>query len=323
MKAVKWIALGLLIALIISGAALQPVSHRETQYFFDTVITLTVYGRQGKQAAAAAMERIGELDRLLSAYREDSDIGRINRAPHGTPVTVSEETYRLIARALEFSAMTDGLFDVTLKPVSDLWGIGTEHARVPEDAEIADALLKIGWEAVRLSENPFTVTLEKEGMALDLGGIAKGYAADEAARVLREQGAENACLDLGGNVVVMGEMPLGLTDSIASRRRSRPFTIGIQEPDAARGVAAEQFEMDDGCVVTSGDYERYFEQDGMRYHHIFDPRTGRPADGGVRSATVIGKDAAAADALSTVFFILGNDADGKWQDYYDRTVFLQ
>ncbi len=322
MKAIKYIAAVLLAVLIIGGFAMQPASYQQTQYYLDTVITLTAYGRQGKQAVEAAMERIRQIDSLMSAYREDSDIGRVNQAPFGTAVPVSEETYRLLCRAQEFSKLTDGLFDFTLKPLSDLWGIGTDHARVPEETEIQEALAKTGWEFVRLSDNPYSVTLEKEGMALDLGGIAKGYASEEAARVLREHGVENACLDLGGNIVVMGQMPLGWMDCLIQRRRLRPFLIGIQDPNEPRGTVGKELEIADGCVVTSGDYERYFEQDGVRYHHIFDPRTGRPAESGVRSATVVGSDATAADALSTVFFILGEEAEGKWQEYYDEVIFL-
>lgn len=325
MKRLQYAAAALLILLILfGGAAMQPKSCRETVYSLDTVITLTAYGKNAKSGIRAAIDRIEEIDEKMSAYKAESDIGRINSALCGTPVAVSGETFSLLCRAQEFSRMTDGLFDFTLKPLADLWGIGTEHPRVPSQEEIDAALAKTGWESVHLSEDSQTVTLEKEGMGLDLGGIAKGYASEEAARVLKEHGVENACLDLGGNVVVIGKKPLGLFDSIRNGGKFLPFTVGIQEPGAARGQICRKLTMEeDGCVVTSGDYERYFEENGVRYHHIFDPRTGRPAAGGVRSATVIGTDATAADALSTVFFILGNDADGRWKEYYRDTFFVR
>lgn len=323
MKAVKYIALGVLLLMLVSQIAFEPKKYEETQFCLDTVVTLTVYGNGAKNAAESAMERIEEIERKFSAYRTDSEISKINNAPYGTAVRVDDEVYRLIERAIEFSRMTDGAFDITLKPVSDLWGIGTEKERVPQPWEIASALEKTGWENVVLSDNAHEVTLKKEGMALDLGGIAKGYASDEAARVLRECGIKNACLDLGGNIVVMGEMPLGFMDMMRFGSRTRPFTIGIQEPDASRGSVLKTVTVNDACVVTSGDYERYFEQNGARYHHIFDPKTGLPAKSGVRSATVIAKDAATADALSTAFFVLGNDVQGKWEEYYDEVIFAK
>lgn len=324
MKWMKYTATTLLLLLIISGVVMQPKSCRETIYSLDTVITITAYGKNAKEGVRAAISRIEEIDAKMNAYNVDSDIGRVNAAKYGVAVSISEETFTLLQRAQEFSKITDGLFDFTLKPLTDLWGIGTEHAYVPTQTEIEEALLKTGWEFVHLSEDSFSVTLEKEGMGLDVGAIAKGYASDEAARVLRENGVENACLDLGGNVVVIGKRPLGLLDSIKNGGYYLPFTVGIQDPHAPRGQIYRKVTMqEDGCVVTSGDYERYFEESGVRYHHIFDPRTGRPADSGVHSATVIARDGTAADALSTVFFILGNDAEGKWQEYYQEVVFVK
>ncbi len=321
MKTVRRVLSVLIILLIVLGVSMTPGVEKKTAYYFDTVITLTVYGNNRTAATKAAMDRIAKLDRLMSAYRTDSDVAKINRAPAGTPTRVSREVYEVISRALFFSKATEGVFDITLKPVTDLWGIGTENPHIPEETELRSALEKTGWEFVRLSENPYAVTLEKEGMALDLGAIAKGYAADEATRVLKEYGIENACLDLGGNIVVMGKKPLGFLEGITTGGFSRPFSVGIQDPDAPRGSAARVIEVTDACVVSSGDYERYFEKDGKRYHHIFDATSGRPAESTVRSATVVAKNATDADVLSTVFFILGEEARGQWGEYYTEVLF--
>ncbi len=322
MKALRYIALSILFIFIILQITFSPAKHVKTEYCLDTLITLTAYGRGADKALDAAAERIREIDEKMSAYNSKSEIYKLNNAPSGAAVKVSEETYKLLSRALEFSRITDGIFDITLKPLTDLWGIGTENAKVPTDDKIDEALLKTGWESVELSGDDYSVTLKKEGMALDLGAIAKGYAADEAARVLKEAGIKNACLDLGGNIYVMGKMPLGLFDMIKFGSRTRAFMIGIQAPDEPRGSAEKVVSVENGCVVTSGDYERYFEVGGVRYHHIFDPRTGRPAESKVRSATVLAQDATAADALSTVFFILGDSAEGKWAEYYDEVIFI-
>ncbi len=323
MKAVKYIALALLIAMIISHIAFEPKKCEKTQFCLDTIVTLTAYGKGADKAIDKAFNRIGEIEQKFSAYLKNSEIYKINNSPYDTFVEVDEEVYYLISRALELSDMTEGAFDITLKPVSDLWGIGTENEKVPTGEEIESALRKTGWQNVVLDKNTYSVKLEKEGMALDLGGIAKGYASDEAARVLSECGIKNACLDLGGNIVVRGEMPLGLFESIKYGKRSRPFTIGIQEPDSPRGQSGQPVTVENGCVVTSGDYERFFEKDGERYHHIFDPKTGMPAKSGVRSATVIAKDGTTADALSTAFFVIGNDAEGKYKEHYETVIFAK
>ncbi|MBR5156396.1 MAG: FAD:protein FMN transferase [Clostridia bacterium] len=323
MKAVKYIAFALLAALIVSHIAFEPKKCEKTQFCLDTVVTLTAYGKGADKAIDKAFNRINEIEQKFSAYLKNSEIYKINHSPYNTFVKVDKEVFDLIERAIMFSDITDGAFDITLKPISDLWGIGTKNEKVPTDEEIKSALDKTGWRDVVLDKNTYAVKLKKEGMALDLGGIAKGYASDEAARVLGECGIKNACLDLGGNIVVRGEMPLGLFESIKCGKRSRPFTIGIQEPDAPRGESGQPVTVENGCVVTSGDYERFFEKDGERYHHIFDPKTGMPAKSGVRSATVIAKDGAVADALSTAFFVIGNDASGKYKEYYETVIFAK
>lgn len=293
----------LLAAGLAAGRIFSPAPHEKTVYALDTILRLTAYGPAAPAALDAAEQRLREIESKLSAYREDSQIYRLN---NGQTDRVDEEVFGVLSRALDVCAQTGGRFDITVKPLVDVWNINTDAPRVPSQAEIDAALACVGYQYVRLSPGDNRVEFLKPGMGIDLGGVAKGYAGDEAARVLREHGVEHACLDLGGNVTVMGGMPQSLPERALRLFRggnTRPFRVGIQQPGAARGSVARTVELTDGCVVTSGDYERYFEQDGVRYHHILDPRTGWPADTGVRSVTVIAGDGLLADCLSTAIFV--------------------
>lgn len=309
MKYVRYIVAAVLLILIVTGVSVQQAKSSETAYLLDTIIQVTAYGVGKSEAVRAAVSRIEEIDATFSAYREGSEIDKINSAPAGTPVQVSEEVYGLIRRANHFSELTGGAFDITVKPLVDLWGIGTDHARVPAPEEIQNTLAAVGYQYVELDDAARAVTLRKNGMGLDLGAIAKGYASDEAVRVLKEHGVKNAYLDLGGNIATIGGKPQALGEILTGKGLRRNFTVGIQNPDGARGEIAETVEMplSGGVVVTSGDYERFFEQDGVRYHHILDPRTGYPARSGLRSATVVRENGAEADALATSVFILGRE----------------
>ena len=186
--------------------------------------------------------------------------------PAIAPVAVSADTYSVIREAVAISRLGDGRFDLTVGPLVRLWGIGTDDARVPSPAEITAALGLVGWRDVELSEPDATVFLRRPGMAIDLGAIAKGYAADEAAAVLAAKGVKAALVDLGGNVLTLGAKPDG-----------SPWRIGLQDPDPSvpRGSHIGIIEFEGSrSVVTSGTYERYFVRDGVRYHHLLDTATG-------------------------------------------------
>jgi len=195
---------------------------------------------------------------------------------------------------------------------------------VPEQAELEKALACVNYKDVLLDKDTQTVTLQKDGMAIDLGGIAKGYCADEAAKVLAQTGVKNAYLDFGGNVVTMGEKPLGLWDRLKFFASSRPFSVGIQDPSGARGQAICVHTADKNfcSVVTSGGYERYFEENGKTYHHILDPKTGRQPQNDFLSVTVIGESSLTCDALSTALFVLGPDGYERASDLCDEVLFV-
>lgn len=296
-------ALGLLVLLISGG--IRPKCHTETAFLMDTVMTITVYGRHGKTAADAAIRRLTELDAMLDAHNPNSELARFNAAPPDTPIAVSRELYMLLERAVDFCEETGGAFDCALLAVSSLWGFGGDAAAMPQPEPLNAALSVSGSRFIELNRSARTVTRLNDTVQLDLGGLAKGYAADEAVRILKEYGIQSACLDLGGNVAVMGGKPFSLWQSLYHRNKTCPFTIGIQKPDAPRGEVADSISLSDGFVVTSGDYERYFEADGMRYHHILDPQTGYPAQTGLKSVTVVAQNGMQADMLSTALFVLG------------------
>jgi len=270
-----------------------PVSRTEIG-LLGTTCTITVYGGGTDQAFDAAFRRIAEIEDGMTVTRDASEVIAVNRAAGVKPVRVSPDTFAVIARGLEFSRLGDGAFDITVGPLVRLWGIGTSAARVPAPREIRDAVARIGWRDVVLSPKESTVFLKRPGMALDLGAIAKGYAADEAARILREHGIANALINLGGNVLTVGAKPDGT-----------PWRIGAQNPEQPRGTHIGIVETGPMAIVTSGSYERYFEVDGKRYHHILDTRTGFPVSNGLSAVMIVTADSMTADGYSTLVFALG------------------
>ena len=261
-------------------------------------LCLRACGGETEAALAAAEDEIYRLDEALSRTREDSAVSRLNSAAGGTPVDVGEELRDLIARALDFSAATDGAFDITLAPVSSAWGFTEDTYRVPEDAELALLLPCVGAEHVHLEEGT-AVSLD-QGTQIDLGAIAKGYASDWMAAIYQEHGITHGIVDLGGNTWVCG-----------GNLEGEPWQIGIQDPARSAGALAGILEASDAFAVTSGGYQRYFEENGQVYHHIIDPATGRPAESGLTSVTVVADGAAGngtmCDALSTALFVMGED----------------
>ncbi|MCX7030749.1 MAG: FAD:protein FMN transferase [Spirochaetes bacterium] len=263
-----------------------------------TLCKITTWG-PAEEAANAAFERILNIDEHMSANRAASEVSRINAAAGTAAVAVSADTFTVIREAVALSRLGDGRFDLTVGPLVNLWGIGTDDARVPAANEIAAARALVGWRDVALSEADSTVFLRRAGMAIDLGAIAKGYAADEAAAVLAAKGVRTALIDLGGNVLTLGAKPDG-----------SPWRIGLQDPDPSvpRGTHIGIIEFEGSfSVVTSGTYERYFVRDGVRYHHLLDTATGMPVENGLVAVTIFTSRSMTADGYSTLVFASGLD----------------
>lgn len=273
-------------------------SETRTVYAMDTVMNLTVYGENAAAALESAEKELHTLDEnTLSRTAEGSELYALNTSNGETVEYGADDILpALIETALTISDATDGAFDPTLAPVLDAWGFTKDLRRVPSADELAALLARTGRGKVALEKTAdgWTVTL-LDGAQLDLGGIAKGYAADVLRAQLEQEGVTSATLDLGGDVFVMGEKSDG-----------SDWRIAVKDPgdtESYLGIVSAS----DAFIVTSGVYERYFEENGVRYHHILDPKTGCPAESGLVSVTVVCKNGAWADALSTACFVLGPD----------------
>ena len=263
-----------------------------------SLITLTAYtsdpGR-AVEAFAPAFAEFHRLEALLTVWRADSDVSRINRAAGGDPVEVAPETLEVVQEAVAMSRLTQGKFDVTFGALSGLWRFDHDQDnKIPSADEIRRRLGRVGWEQIEIDETGRTVRLSRKGARMHLGGIGKGYAVDRAVSILRGKGLTDFMVQAGGDLYVAG------------RKGDRPWRVGIRDPRGDRTTFFAAAEITDATFSTSGDYERFFIKDGRRYHHILDPDLGRPAEG-TRSVSVVAVDATTADALSTGLFILGAD----------------
>jgi thiamine biosynthesis lipoprotein len=285
----------------LSGGGSRLIEYKYEFFSMDTVIMLTLYADSQEVAELASSKAKGEFVRIndLSDRFADknlpnpdvSDVYRINTAG-GQWVKVSGDILFMVKMAVEFGDLSDGAFDVGLGAVSDLWAFRSTP-RVPSGTEIADALFLGNYKDIEIDTEASEIRIN-DGVVLDLGGIAKGYATEMAAIKLREFGIEHGIINAGGNVVAIGAKPDG-----------SPWNIGVRHPRKADGVIAV-IPVVDRAVVTSGDYEKYFEQGGQRYHHILDPETGKPA-GSLASVTILDKSSVRADVLSTACFVLGEE----------------
>lgn len=294
----KKILCALCAFLLLSGCAARK-NAAEVQFFaMDTVMTVTVYGKQAEEAARAVQAEINRLDRLWSRTRADSDVSRINdHAGDGSQVAISPDTAELLTAALEIMEESGGAFNPMLAPVMDAWGFTKEERRVPGRDEL-DELLKLTQDPPQVVcgkqfENA-SACLPLEGQKLDLGGIAKGLATAIGARAAQSYEVDGLLLDLGGNLYTQGRKPDG-----------SDWRVGVKDPQNT-GKLLCTFLLDGRTCATSGGYERYFEENGVTYHHIIDPTDGYPADRDLLSVTVVG-DPALADAWSTAFFVLGSE----------------
>ncbi|MDR2478531.1 MAG: FAD:protein FMN transferase [Treponema sp.] len=268
----------------------------QMEFALGTVCTVNLYEDGSRSQYASVFSRIRAIERLMSGRLEDSEVTRINRNAGIAPVRVSADLVTVLERALYYAELSGGAFEPTVGPLTALWGIGTENERIPGEAEIAGALALMDWRDLVVDREQGTAFLKRSGMALDLGAIAKGYAADEAARLARENGVRRGIFDLGGNILALGSRG-GKTDA--------PWRIGVQDPLNDRGAYIGVLEVEDKSVVTSGVYERYFEAGGRRYHHILSSADGYPVHNGLLSVTIVTDLSIDADGLSTAVFALG------------------
>jgi len=257
----------------------------------------------GRLALEAVFQEAARIDRLMSTYKDESEISRINREAAQGGVAAGDELFALIQRSLDISVLTHGAFDITFDSVGQHYDFRARQRPDPQTIEIERE--RIDYRLVKLDKAAGTVRFLREGVRINLGGIAKGYVVERGIEILRRRGVQNAIVTAGGDSRLLGD------------RRGRPWMVGIRDP-RNDGQVAISVPLADEAISTSGDYERYFDEDGVRYHHIIRPSTGEPA-GGVQSATVFGPDAVLTDALSTSVFVMGVERGltliGRLPDY--------
>ena len=293
-KKLPFVAL-VLIALSSCNHDQSPESKVQQKSYLGTIITITLYGSVSDTVFDKIFARIADIDQKMSAQRIDSEINQVGDAAGDHAVKVSDDTFFVVKNALEVASNSRNSFDPAIGPIVRLWNIGGTIPHVASDEELAKVLPLVDWRNINIDEKSHSVYLKKAGMRLDLGGIAKGYAADEAARICREENVKSALLDLGGNILVVGSKPDG-----------SDWKIGIQDPFAERGNSVGVLSISDQTAVTSGPYERFFMENGIRYHHIMDPRDGKPARSGIEQVTLVGSGPSMfADGYTKPCFILG------------------
>ena len=295
------------LCLCLTGCGKQTTEATAQIFAMDTVMEVAAYGPKAEKAVQETEGRIKALENQLSRTKADSDVSRVNH--NGTTPTTGL-TYgmrALLPAALEYRDATNGAFDITIAPVMDAWGFTGDSFRVPEQSELDTLLKKVNSDAIQMLGSPSDSVTLGEGQAIDLGGIAKGYTSDCVEAVFYDHEIENGKISLGGNVFVLGTKPDG-----------SDWRVGIKDPRNESGLAAI-LSLRDAYAITSGGYERYFEENGKTYHHIIDPATGYPADSGLLSVTVVadanGPDqewvlpgnGTMCDAFSTALFVMGEE----------------
>ncbi len=270
----------------------------DTRIVLGTICTISLYEQGTQEIYDELFTKLENIEKEMSVNISVSEISLINSLSGNNNTSISNDTHTVLSKAIEYANITNGAFNPAIGPLVQLWAIGTDLANLPTEQEIKNSLSLIDWSKIDIttSEGNHLVFLEEKGMALDLGGIAKGFAADGMVSILKKHGIERAIIDLGGNIYALGE-----------KENGDPWRIGIKNPFDSTGSPAIRLDVKNKSVVTSGVYERFFEKDGIRYHHLLDSKTGYPAENGLMSVTIVTDSSMIADILSTAVFVLGQE----------------
>lgn len=289
------VALTLLFAgVLVSRLFKESKPFQRSEYIMGTIFDITALGDDEKaleEASKKAFDEIKRIDNLMSRYKEGSEVSLVNKNAGIAPVQVGAELIEVLKEGRKVSELSGGAFDVTIGPLSNLWGFDEEKKIVPPAEKIDEQRRLVDYGKLRIDEAASTVYLEEKGMMIDVGGIAKGYALKKAMKAFEDSGIKNVIINAGGNLNMRGG------------KKGKPWKIGIQDARDEKNLLGV-LNITETSVSTSGDYQRFFIKDGVRYHHILDPKTGYPAKGLV-SVTVAGRNEAVTDAVSTAVFILG------------------
>lgn len=284
-----------------TASSTQPVS--QEIFAMDTYMTVTAYGDNAQKGVTDAVAEIQRLDNLLSIGKEDSEISKLNKSGSAA---LSDDTAVMVAKALDLYKSTGGAFDITVLPLMELWGFTTQEYYVPTEDEIQSTLQRVGADKLTWDESTKTLTLGNK-QEIDLGGIAKGFTSSRIMEIFKKDGVTCGMVSLGGNVHLLG-----------TKQDGSAWRVGIQDPNNTDDMLGV-LEANDCAVITSGAYERNFEKDGVTYHHIIDPATGKPSNSGLTSVTIVSKDGTLADGLSTSLFVMGKDkAIAYWKQHADE-----
>lgn len=316
-------AAGLCLAAVLSGcqaknraseteASQQEEPVEKKLFAMDTYMTLRAYGDHAGEAVEEAAKEIEKIEELASTELLTSEVSVLNREQKAV---LSDETAEMVDRALQIYEETDGAFDITVYPVVEAWGFFDKNYRVPSQKELEVLLKNVGSQYVKYDEKSSLATISNPDTRIDLGGIAKGYASDQVMEIFQKHQVEHAIISLGGNVKTLNKKPDGSS-----------WKVAINDPKDKGNYLGVVEAGENEAVITSGGYERYFEQDGKTYHHIIDPSSGCPAESGLSSVTIVSRDGMTADALSTALFVMGKDkAAAYWRknrDVFDAVLVL-
>lgn len=276
-------------------------SYEKSNIVMDTAVTLSAYGENSREAVEESFKRLNEIDEMASPNINTSDVYKINNSSGKDYVEVHPEILKMIETSIEYSKLSNGAFDITIGPIINLWGIGTDNEKLPSEEEIKAKLPLVGYDKISINKDNNSVMLKEQGMAIDLGGIAKGFAADEVLKIYKKYNIENGLINLGSSSIY----------ALGKNKENNNWSVGIkhprsEDPNEYMGV----IKLSEESLSTSGDYERYFIKANKRYHHIINPKTGYPVDNGVVSDTIVidnnvSDSGMLADLLTTTVFTLG------------------
>ena len=287
----------LVITLLLSTFFSTKNKYSKEYFYLGTVNEITILGMnkiKSEKILNYCGEILKDIENKMSSTIPGSDVSKINNNAGSNFVNVSDDTFFVVKEAIKYSNLSNGNFDITIGPISDLWGIGTKNSKVPSNEEIKNLLNLVDYKNIILDEKNKSIKLEKRDMKIDLGAIAKGYAADTIIDYLKSNNVKNAIVNLGGNIFVLG-----------NKNKNEPFTVGIQNPNLPRGNSIGNIKTTNKSVVTSGIYERYIQKENKVYHHILNPSSGYPFENELSSVTIISDKSIICDALSTSVFGLG------------------
>ncbi len=316
MKRAGWIFAAVLIVTLFAGLfytnRTKNNGYERCEFMFDTQCTVTAYGKDVKIAVDAVFDRLAEIHSITNFYSENSQVADVNNQRAQTNIPVGLDMAEILAAALDVGSSSQGAFDITVAPVTELWNF-SGRGNVPAFDEIQQKLKLVGTDKLKFDGKSILIKGAND-VKIDLGGAAKGYAGDVAIRILKEYGVSGAVIDLGGNITCLGKNP---------NSSDGKWRIGLQKPFAPAGEYGDVIEIAEGAVVTSGIYQRYFEKDGKRYHHIIDPKTGYPAEAEYSSVTIVADSSLYADCLATACYILGQDKGTELADKYSAEIYFR